>query len=330
VINVLGIDVTDDLLARWREWFAPEVQPFPSDGCELGDLGRTVDPTPEVRDTFYLYSGERVWLDESEFSGLPLAVRRVLLRDREATGRLASLPEPTRRLVGDARTDTRVVWWPRLLQLVGDQPVIEYVEEGVRPSRHRELSAETWRRTEPVLPGAADLAGTFPPGSGPNCFGTVMAAAGIPGAESEWMFQEPFEEWLAEQAEPIRGTGRGHRPGVVLVWRDTDGLAVHAAVTIGDGYALSKPSQSWCSPRVVWTVRETIMAARHAGATVSRYVINPARHASRLRRFGKRGTDLKPSGRPERERVDLRGALKVHTLAFCGCRPLAGPARRAG
>ena len=87
------------------------------------------------------------------------------------------------------------------------------------------------------------------------------------------MLQEPFEQWLADNAAPIRATTRDHLPGVVLVWRDVDGLAAHAAVTIGDGYALSKPSQAWCSPRLVWTVRETISAVRDRGITLSRYLL---------------------------------------------------------
>lgn len=273
--KVLGIEVEDHLLARWREWFAPEVQPFPSVNQDLGDLGRQVDPTAEVRDTFWMYGGHWAWLDEQEFVALPLRTRRTLVRGRQATGRLRDLPDSARQLVDHARVDTRVVWWPSVLRLVSDHPLLDYVEDGVRPSRHREVTNGIWRQAERSLPAAADLAGTFADGSGPNCFGTVMAACGVPGAQSEWMFQEPFEKWLAESAQPIRGADRDHEAGVILVWRNADGLAGHAAVTIGGGYALTKPSQAWCSPRVVWTVRETIMAARQRGSTVWRYLISP-------------------------------------------------------
>jgi len=118
------------------------------------------------------------------------------------------------------------------------------------------------------------VAGTFASASAPNCFGTVMAAAGVAGAESEWMTHEPFEKWLSEHAALIQSTARDHTPGVVLVWRGAEGLAAHAAVTVGDGYALSKPSQAWCSPRLVWTVRETITAARYRGLTLRRYLVS--------------------------------------------------------
>ncbi len=87
------------------------------------------------------------------------------------------------------------------------------------------------------------------------------------------MVQEPFEIWLAERATPIRRTASDDLPGLVLVWRDTEGLATHAAVTIGGGYCFSKPSQAWCSPRLVWTVRETIAANRYKGQTLSRYML---------------------------------------------------------
>lgn len=274
VIDVLGIAVPDSLLTRWREWFAPQHQPFRTDRLvDDTPRGHEIEPSPEVRDTFHMYGGTWVWLEESEFTPLSLEVRRALLLHRKAIAHLSRLTASTRRIVGSVRTDSRVVWWPSLLRAAGDGPILSYVEEGVRPSRHREVDPTTWSACHRVLPGVADLAGTFAPMSGPNCFGTVMAAAGVPGSESQWMLQEPFEQWLADNTSPLRGTACDHTAGVVLVWRDPDGLAAHAAVTIGDGYALSKPSQAWCSPRIVWTVPETINAARDRGIRLSRYLI---------------------------------------------------------
>lgn len=46
------------------------------------------------------------------------------------------------------------------------------------------------------------------------------------------------------------------KPGVVLVWRQPDGLAVHAAVTLGDGWVVNKPAQCGWAPRFVWTLPE--------------------------------------------------------------------------
>ena len=91
-----------------------------------------------------------------------------------------------------------------------------------------------------------------------------MAAAGVPGADLVWMLREPFEQWLSETTRP---GGCDDDPGTVLVWRSPDGLVQHAAVTIGDGWALHKPSQGWMSPRKVLTVQDVLRSARAAGTT---------------------------------------------------------------
>lgn len=278
--SVLGIPVSADLRAQWRGWFAPPQQPFRTDRLDadllatIGGRGRRLEPTPEVLDTFHLYGGDWVWLEQAEFDRLPLAVRRALLFRRDAAGRLSRLGDPARRRVVDAdRTDTRIVWWPSVLHRVGDGPLIDYVSEGVAPSRHREITSAVWQTASRKLPAAAELAGRFPNGSGPNCFGNVLAAAGVAGAERERVVREPFDAWLHAHTTPLRDRHHDHLPGVVLVWRNADGQPDHAAVTIGEGYALNKPSQAWCSPRVVWTVPETIAAGRYRGLRLRRYLI---------------------------------------------------------
>lgn len=59
-------------------------------------------------------------------------------------------------------------------------------------------------------------------------------------------------------------------PGIVLVWHEHGHIA-HAAVTVGDGWAISKPSQSWSSPTVIWTVRETVDSWRIPHTRLSRH-----------------------------------------------------------
>jgi hypothetical protein len=108
----------------------------------------------------------------------------------------------------------------------------DHIEEGRRPSRHDEVPERTWASAANILPGARTLSGTFAPASEPNCFGTVMAAAGVAGAESVWMQREPFEQWLSDVSRP---GGRDGDPGTVMIWRASDGLVQHAAVTIGAG-----------------------------------------------------------------------------------------------
>lgn len=254
--RVLGIDVDDDLMRRWDAWFAPAEQPFHV--ASLAAEVRALVPeapesglSPEHRDTFLVYSPGWRLLDESTFMALPTAARRAIERTRPS--------------------ELRPVTWPSTPAAERRRRLVRYVEHGVRPSRHAEVAAESWSRCAGALPGARCLAGTFPEGSGPNCFGTVMAAAGVTGAEHEWMHQPPFEAWLADVCRPVRGTDHDDEPGVVLVWRDATGLAQHAAVTLGDGWALSKPSQAWCSPRAVWSVREGILAARYPGLRLERH-----------------------------------------------------------
>jgi len=93
-----------------------------------------------------------------------------------------------------------------------------------------------------------------------------MAAAGVAGAEHAWMMREPFEEWLARSTTPGGDDGK---VGTVLVWRSTAG-AEHAAVTLGAGWALHKPSQGWMSPTKVLTVAAVMRSSRASGLRVSR------------------------------------------------------------
>lgn len=117
--------------------------------------------------------------------------------------------------------------------------------------------------------GAPSFAGTFARGSGPNCFGTTMAAAGVPNAEDEWMMIEPFNEWLAASCK--KG-GRDDGAGTVLLWRDTsNGQPWHSALTIGNGWAIEKASQCWWSPRYVATVADIKRVSRDRGLRLERW-----------------------------------------------------------
>jgi hypothetical protein len=155
----------------------------------------------------------------------------------------------------------RFVWWKSLLN---EAAVVlpRIVSEDLGPSRHAEV--RTWPAE---LPRARELAGTFPDGSGSNCFGTVMEACGVDGADGVWMQREPFERWLAEHTTT---GGRDDAPGTVFVWRNAGQAVQHAAITLGDGWMLHKPSQSWMSPRKVRTVGEVKRSTRTAGWRLQR------------------------------------------------------------
>lgn len=256
--EVLGIGVDESLIDRWRDWFAPSVQPFRTDVLPPQVAAavpiRQVEPTPEWTDTFFMYSGTWTWLCEEEFDSLRPSLRRSLLAARRRTVHPKLMPV-----------------WPSELARPGDDLMFRWVASGaVRPSRHRDVPGGVWGRAQAVLPHAEGLAGTFPTsGSGPNCFGTVLAAAGLDVADG-LIAPDRFRVWLDEHTEPINSTECDDDPGVVFVWTEHGDLA-HATVTIGGGWMLTKPSQSWSSPRLIYTVREAVNSWRFPDTRLSRY-----------------------------------------------------------
>lgn len=257
-VHVLGIEVPSELLETWHRWWAPALQPFPVDdralGTEFRRPFRDVSPSPEVRHTFFLYGGDWDWWHEEQFQALPAAVRRRLHASRRR--RTAPKPSPP---------------WSSTTSPRDDAPLISWVEAGAARSRHDEVPDEVWGHTESVLPRARALAGTFPAGgSGANCFATVMAARDPSADEERWVTAEEFAQWLGTATSPVQGTAIDNAPGTVLVWREHELLA-HAAVTLGGGWALVKPSQSWSSPRLVQPVRELILTWRYPGTRLERH-----------------------------------------------------------
>ncbi len=280
-MQIAGIVVAPDLAVRWKEWFAPPEQPF----LVTDPLRATLGLAPvesismELQDTYCLYGaetmGRTVMLGRQALNALSADVRSELLGIQVALGRrlvptLRSLDASHREVVRGDGNGRRFVWWPETLRAVGDQVLASFVADDLLTSRHDQVAPGTWERASETLPRAQVLAGTFANRSGPNCFGTVMAAAGVPDAEDRWMLREPFEEWLSTATVP---GGVDAEPGTVLVWRDAEGQVVHAAVTIGDGWALHKPSQGWMTPRKVLTVAEVKVRARRRGARLSRHTI---------------------------------------------------------
>jgi hypothetical protein len=267
-LTVLGIDVSPALLANWIDWLAPDVQPFFVTERQAIDWDLPVndrEPTAEQRDTYRTYGVDSSavlvsWLDESSYLSLPKPTRARLVRTQVNHNRAAVptvrqwqavLDGPELRRQADGH---RFVWWKSLLQ-DADLVLPRIVSEDLGPSRHTEVVDWPSER-------ARHLAGTFAEGSGPNCFGTVMAAAGVDGAEDVWMQRDPFERWLADNT--VAG-GRDDVPGTVFVWRDAAQAVQHGAVTIGAGWMLHKPSQSWMTPRKIRTVAEVRRATRTAG-----------------------------------------------------------------
>jgi cell wall-associated NlpC family hydrolase len=72
-------------------------------------------------------------------------------------------------------------------------------------------------------------------------------------------------------ADRTRPGGTDEAPGTVLVWRNDDELVEHAAITIGDGWAIHKTSQGWMSPTKVLSVRDVKLSARDKGRHLTRH-----------------------------------------------------------
>ena len=281
-MRALNVDVDDALFARWVAWFSPAVQPFLADAdlaSSLGEHESGASLSDEVRDTYCLYelpAGlQYVWLSEAQFSALPRPRRAALVRAQRTFVRgLVPRVKSWVGVLGDQAREQadghRFVWWPSLLEGCEEQVLRDYIEEGRRASRHDEVSEHLWTSVARTLPAARGIAGTFASASGPNCFGTVMASAGVVDADTVWMQREPFERWLSQQTRP---GGEDAEPGTVLVWRSPDGLVQHAAVTLGEGWALHKPSQGWMSPNKILTTAECKVSSRAAGRRLVRHTI---------------------------------------------------------
>lgn len=275
-MRVLNIEVPPQLAARWRAWLAPEQQPLFLTAAEAHTFGLSTVPraddalAPETRDTFTVWAvapqaDQVVWVDRAHWEALPPGLRRALLRAQVSHGR-GNVP------LGRAYADLwpglprgRLLWTPEHLS---PAVLTRWAERDGLPCQRAQVPGTVWAGAAALLPGARALAGTFPEGSAGNCFGAVMGAAGVPGAAQTWMGREPFEAFLRAQARP---GGRDDQPGTVLVWRSAGGLVQHAAVTLGGGWALHKPAQTWWTPRVVLPVVALKHYSRSRGQRLERW-----------------------------------------------------------
>jgi len=290
-VDVLGIEVETSLVQRWADWLAPDCQPFFLTAAEAAELGfAPVDSahglSPELRDTYEIWNLatglEVVWLDEDAFHAQQRGVRAMLVgaQVRHGRGAVPSISDWTdvidARVLREQADGQRFVWWPTLVEPHLDAVLQRVVSERQLPCQRMSVPEEVWRSASSILPGARALSGTFARGSRGSsfargsaafCFATVMAAAGV-----QFPDDEPFDAWLAAHCT---AGGSDDLPGTVLLWRDADGNNAHAAVTLGGGWALHKPSQEWLSPHQVLTVHDLIRLAS-PGVTLHRYSLQDA------------------------------------------------------
>ncbi|WP_424951357.1 hypothetical protein [Deinococcus sp.] len=282
VRRVLNIPVSARVLHAWEEHFAPAVQPFylcAEQAARLSGLPLwqrdELHPSHlplSVRDTLNLHdvAPEAEWallLDEQGFLALPPDLRLELLRSQQTFRRGGVWQEP--------QTGQPFVWWPSTWQALTPQARWEwlrgFLEEDRPPCRRRELPTaqrDLLRRRFPELPR---LMGSFAQGSGPNCFGSVMAACGVPGVEGLWLHAPLLLRWLNRVASP---SDTLDACGTVLVWRDAAGKAQHAALSLGDGWLFHKEAQAWFAPRQVVRLQDALTRWHQDGWTVSGYALS--------------------------------------------------------
>ena len=277
--TVLGIPVSAPLIRAWEGHFAPAVQPFYlSDefAARLAHLPlwkrdelHPVHLPLGVRDTLNLHdvTPEASWallLDEHGFLALPPHTRTELLE--------AQLGFRRGGVECDPLTQELSVWWPGPWKALTPDArwthLKTFLEQGRLPCRRRELTPAHRQQLRGRFPELLPLMGTFAADSGPNCFGSVMAACGVPGVSGLWMHSPPFMRWLERAAVPSDDLGAC---GTVLIWRDASGQVQHAALALGHGWLFHKEAQAWFSPRQVVRQQEALERWRHEGWTVSGY-----------------------------------------------------------
>ena len=278
-MQTLNIAVAEPLQEQWRRWLTPDPQPFFLTAAEGAALDLPTRPRAErgwsaqEGDTFTVWNvpaeADRVvWLSHEQWQTLAPGVQRQLLRLQVKYGR-GNVP------LGRHFSDLlpglpvgRFLWSPEQLT---PEVLARIVEQEGTPCQRDRVPPEIWAAAAGVLPRVRELAGTFSLGLG-NCFGAVMGAAGVVGAEDEWTQREPFEQFLRKRA--VRG-GQDADAGTVLVWRSGRGVE-HAAVTLGGGWAFQKAAQTWWTPRVVLPVAAVKQGNRTPGWKLERWRLRPA------------------------------------------------------
>ncbi|WP_188898122.1 hypothetical protein [Microlunatus endophyticus] len=99
----------------------------------------------------------------------------------------------------------------------------------------------------------------------------MLAATGLDLSDVQ-VGPDKFQAWLCEHTERVSGTGSDDEAGIVFAWTEHGDLA-HATVTVGGGWMLTKPSQSWSSPRLIYGVREAVNSWRYPDTRLERYRI---------------------------------------------------------
>src|SRR5688500_2506128 len=90
-MNVLGVDVDANLLRRWQDWLAPDMQPFFVESLRPWPKTDARQLSLELTDTYKVWkldrSLETLWLDEETFFAMSRSERAALVRAQVEHGR---------------------------------------------------------------------------------------------------------------------------------------------------------------------------------------------------------------------------------------------------
>ncbi|RYZ77725.1 MAG: hypothetical protein EOP05_00725 [Proteobacteria bacterium] len=108
-----------------------------------------------------------------------------------------------------------------------------------------DLPANAKRTLESI--GLSKFLNTYAEYSGPNCFATVAAAiAAKPGLADQWLYWLPLKLFLKEQGYRIIKASPPQARDILVFIKG--GVAIHAAVYLGENLYFEKPGQDFYEP----------------------------------------------------------------------------------
>lgn len=299
-MNVLGCRVSEATLASWERRIVSEREPFfltpaerrglPADAMLLSaaELRENHAIAPlDLWDSYDLYRMRRQGLDvafltPAEFWELPETGRQELMALQAERGRgqiyadgwlrkveaaIATSHRDRFAMPDGARLGLRYDAWWALSPEERRRWLLHFVSAERNSCLSGSLSPEFWEWIEQVHgPQIAQLAGTFSPESGPNCFATTLAAATRSPATAlsiagHWLHPEPFLRGLAERGYERSGLDPDPaelEPGAVILFVDGNERPQHAAYYLGEGLVLNKDGQGWFIHRQIRPVGEVL------------------------------------------------------------------------
>ncbi|GEM48891.1 hypothetical protein DC3_45260 [Deinococcus cellulosilyticus NBRC 106333 = KACC 11606] len=299
----MGIDVSPDLLNRWRNIFVFPDEPVFFTETSL-ELGKDLQPQPRTRrgDLNYAdaYQTYHVGAHASHLACcLPEAIRHhahhnKIMQVQHELGRgqiytlawveqlFGSLPAPLIQDVFETSQGKHVALrhdaWHNLTPEEQNIWMSACIEQDRESCLSSTLPEALWEKIALHCgPHVRALAGTFSAESGPNCLATTLAPllhgqAEVSEVQNTWLHPEPFLSGLhAAGFHPTETPPEFPDPCSVLVFLDPKGNLQHACLYLAEGLVLNKDAQGWFTPRQVRTLDSILKSWLHPGWTLQAY-----------------------------------------------------------